>query len=87
MSASVVVRPTLNRTALRTKSGASPIATSVGDGSLDPLAQAVPVARQTPAKSAAIASACRSRPGNAIVEMCGHRLAVAAITTAGIPIW
>jgi hypothetical protein len=57
MSAAVVDRPTLSRTALRTTSGPSPIATSAGDGSLDPLAQAVPVARQTPAKSAAIASA------------------------------
>ena len=44
----------------------SPIATSVGEGSLDPLAQALPVEHATPARSSAMTNACRSRPGKAM---------------------
>ena len=52
-----------------------PSAATAADGSLEPLAHAVPVARQIPAKSAAITMACRSQPRNAIVVMCGPRSA------------
>ena len=60
-----------------------PIATSTGEGSLDPLAQAEPVEQATPARSSAITSACRSSLRNATFDVCGSRGAAAPLTTAG----
>ena len=87
-SAAVVVAPKLNRIALRTMLSGSPIATSVGDGSLDPLAQAEPVEQATPAKSRAITNACRSRGGKLMQSVCGVRAMSPPMTTEfGISCW
>jgi hypothetical protein len=59
----VEVRPKLNRKLLSASSFFRPIASSVGDGWLDPLAHADPVEQQTPARSNAIISTCPSTPG------------------------
>jgi hypothetical protein len=48
-SRSVVVAPKLNRKALPISARFLPIATSAGEASLDPLAQAEPVEQATPA--------------------------------------
>ena len=72
-SAWVVGAPKLNRNDPSTSDFEQPIASSVGDGSLDPLAQAEPVEHATPARSNAIIKACRSRPGKATFEVCGKR--------------
>ena len=58
------------------------IASSVGECSLEPLAHAEPVEHATPAMSKAIANACRSRPGKAMLAVLGIRLARAPMTVA-----
>ena len=85
MSPTVVERPKLNRTAPCTSLRSSPIDLSAGAGSLEPLAQAVPVATARPVRSAAITKACRSKPGKETVVTWGLRGPAAAITIGSIP--
>ncbi len=87
-SAAVVVAPKLNRKALEITASSSPIATSAGEGSLDPLAHAEPVEQAMPAWSSAMNSACRSRPTKAMFDVCGSRGEAAPTTSdLGQPAW
>jgi hypothetical protein len=52
ISAAVVVAPKLKRSELEITASSRPIATSAGDGSLEPLAHAEPVEQATPADRA-----------------------------------
>ena len=72
-SAALVVPPTLNLSELAKTSSEHPIARSVRDGSLEPLAHAEPVEHATPARSNAITSAWRSTLGKAMFRVWGSR--------------
>ena len=71
ISASVVVGPRLKRSELATISFGRPIALSVGESSLDPLAHAEPTEQATPAMSRATSNTCASSPGKAMLLVCG----------------
>lgn len=80
-SEGVFAIPKLNRKLLSTTPLERPIATSVLEGSLEPLAQAEPVEQQMPAASSARNSACRSTPKKARQLTCGRRGLSRPITT------
>ena len=73
ISAVVVFADKLNRIALEISSISRFMARKTFDGSLEPLVQAEPVEQTIPAKSKAKTKACRSRPGNDILHVCGTR--------------
>ena len=64
ISASVVVAPKLNRTDDLKRSSGTCMATRVGEGRVEPLAQAEPTEAATPRRSSCIKSKSPFRPGN-----------------------
>src|SRR5262249_24327582 len=80
-SAAVVKAPKLSRIALPTSPSESPIATSVCEGSAEPLAHAEPVEQATPARSSAMTRAWRSSPRKETHEVLGSRGARSPMTT------
>ena len=73
ISASVVAAPRLKRTEERRRSSGTRMATRVGEGRVEPLAQAEPSEAATPARSSCISRASPSRPGKPTFRVCGSR--------------
>ena len=82
ISAAVSSPSRLKRSELLSISGGNPIAFNTGDGSLLPLAQALPRLAPTPARSSATNNSSPPQPGKATDEVFGSRGAPAAWTTA-----
>ena len=74
ISASVVVAPRLKRTDERRRSSGMRMAIRVGEGRVEPLAQAEPSEAAMPAMSSCIKRASPSRPGKPTLRVWGSRL-------------